>query len=56
LIADRLALSLINLRQVQESGFKKTEVGAVIMKMKQEKRCSWLIRKGNRKKLYIVSG
>lgn len=30
-LADRMALSLINLRQVQESGFKKTEAGAVMM-------------------------
>ncbi|MBU1054141.1 MAG: type I-C CRISPR-associated endonuclease Cas1c [Proteobacteria bacterium] len=30
-IADRLALSLINLRQVQDKGFKKTDSGAVLM-------------------------
>lgn len=30
-IADRLTLSLINLQQVQDKGFKKTESGAVIM-------------------------
>ncbi|MBI4632962.1 MAG: type I-C CRISPR-associated endonuclease Cas1 [Deltaproteobacteria bacterium] len=30
-LADRLALSLINLRQVQEKGFDKTESGAVLM-------------------------
>jgi CRISPR-associated protein Cas1 len=30
-LADRLALSLINLRQVQDKGFKKTETGAVMM-------------------------
>jgi CRISPR-associated protein Cas1 len=30
-IADRLALSLINLQQVQDKGFKKMESGAVIM-------------------------
>jgi len=30
-LADRLALSLINLRQVNAKGFKKTEAGAVIM-------------------------
>jgi len=30
-LADRLALSLINLRQVQNKGFKKTEAGAVMM-------------------------
>ena len=30
-LADRLALSLINLRQVQDKGFNKTEAGAVIM-------------------------
>ncbi|MBU4011262.1 MAG: type I-C CRISPR-associated endonuclease Cas1c, partial [Proteobacteria bacterium] len=29
-IADRLALSLINLRQVQDKGFKKTDSGAVL--------------------------
>ncbi|MFH1076318.1 MAG: type I-C CRISPR-associated endonuclease Cas1c, partial [Pseudomonadota bacterium] len=30
-IADRLALSLINLRQVQKNGFKQSESGAVLM-------------------------
>lgn len=30
-LADRLALSLINLRQVQEKGFNKMETGAVVM-------------------------
>ncbi|WP_028895154.1 type I-C CRISPR-associated endonuclease Cas1c [Syntrophorhabdus aromaticivorans] len=30
-IADRLALSLINLQQVQDKGFKKMESGAVVM-------------------------
>ncbi|MFH0953236.1 MAG: type I-C CRISPR-associated endonuclease Cas1c [Verrucomicrobiota bacterium] len=30
-LADRLALSLVNLRQVQGSGFKTTESGAVVM-------------------------
>jgi CRISPR-associated protein Cas1 len=30
-LADRLALSLINLKQVQEKGFKKTEAGGVLM-------------------------
>lgn len=30
-LADRLALSLINLMQVRDSGFKKTESGAVLM-------------------------
>jgi CRISPR-associated protein Cas1 len=30
-LADRMALSLINLRRVQPSGFKKTEAGAVMM-------------------------
>ncbi len=30
-LADRLALSLINLRQVQNKGFKKTESGGVVM-------------------------
>jgi CRISPR-associated protein Cas1 len=30
-LADRLALSLINLRQVQEKGFKKSDSGAVLM-------------------------
>jgi len=30
-IADRLTLSLINLRQVQDKGFNKTEAGAVMM-------------------------
>jgi CRISPR-associated protein Cas1 len=31
LIADRLALALVNLRQVQQDGFNKTEVGGVLM-------------------------
>jgi CRISPR-associated protein Cas1 len=30
-LADRLALSLINLRQVQEKGFDKSDSGAVLM-------------------------
>jgi CRISPR-associated protein Cas1 len=30
-LADRLALSLINLRQVQDKGFTKTDTGAVLM-------------------------
>lgn len=30
-LADRLALSLINLRQVKDRGFRKTETGAVLM-------------------------
>lgn len=30
-LADRLALNLVNLRQVNDKGFKKTETGAVIM-------------------------
>jgi CRISPR-associated protein Cas1 len=30
-LADRLTLSLINLRQVQDKGFNKTEAGAVMM-------------------------
>jgi CRISPR-associated protein Cas1 len=30
-IGDRLVLSLINLQQVQEKGFRKTDSGAVLM-------------------------
>lgn len=30
-LADRLTLSLINLRQVQDKGFKKEDSGAVLM-------------------------
>jgi CRISPR-associated protein Cas1 len=30
-LADRLALSLINMRQVQDKGFKKSDTGAVLM-------------------------
>ena len=30
-MADRLALSLINLRQVQKKGFKKADSGAILM-------------------------
>lgn len=37
-IADRLALSLINLQQVQSKGFKKTESGAVIMEDETRKK------------------
>jgi len=36
-LADRLALSLINLCQVQEKGFEKTETGAVLMKEEAKK-------------------
>jgi len=31
LIADRLVLALVNMRQVQQNGFTKTEVGGVVM-------------------------
>lgn len=37
-IADRLALSLINLQQVQSKSFKKTESGAVIMEDETRKK------------------
>jgi len=31
ILADRVALSLVNLRQIQPNGFKETESGAVLM-------------------------
>lgn len=37
-IADRLALSLINLQQVQSKGFRKTDSGAVIMEDETRKK------------------
>lgn len=37
LVADRLALSLINLQQVRDTGFSKTESGAVVMDDKTRK-------------------
>ena len=30
-LADRLALSLVNLKQIKGKGFRKTETGAVVM-------------------------
>lgn len=47
-LADRLVLSLINLSQVQKSGFKKTETGAVLMN--DETRKKVLIAYQERKK------
>ncbi|MGA2527025.1 MAG: type I-C CRISPR-associated endonuclease Cas1c [Smithellaceae bacterium] len=46
-LADRLTLSLINLRQVQEKGFNKTEAGAVMMN--DETRRSLLVTYQERK-------
>jgi len=37
LLADRLALSLINLRQVRETGFRVQPVGAVVMNAETRK-------------------
>ncbi|OPY09597.1 MAG: CRISPR-associated endonuclease Cas1 [Syntrophaceae bacterium PtaB.Bin095] len=51
-LADRLALSLINLRQVQEKGFKRMESGAVLMN--DETRKSVLVAYQERKKEEIM--
>jgi CRISPR-associated protein Cas1 len=51
-LADRLVLSLINLRKVQKSGFDKTDSGAVIMS--DETRKEVLITYQNRKQEEIV--
>lgn len=51
-LADRLALSLINLRQVQEKGFKKTEAGAVMMN--DETRKTLLVAYQERKQEEII--
>jgi len=50
--ADRLALSLINLSQVNSGGFKKTETGAVLMT--EEARKSVLVAYQNRKQEEIT--
>jgi len=51
-LADRLALSLINLRQVQGKGFTKTEAGAVMMS--DETRKVLLVKYQERKQEEIV--
>ena len=51
-IADRLVLSLINLRQVQAKGFVKTETGAVLMN--DETRKTVLVAYQERKREEIV--
>lgn len=51
-LADRLALSLINLRQVQDKGFKKTEAGAVTMS--EETRKTLLVAYQERKQEEIL--
>ncbi len=51
-IADRLALSLINLRKINGKGFKKSESGAVLMNDKTKKEL--LISYQNRKKEEIT--
>jgi CRISPR-associated endonuclease Cas1 len=53
--ADRLALSLVNLRQVQAKGFKKTESGAVEMTDDTRKDCWWPTRSASRRKWCIRS-
>jgi CRISPR-associated protein Cas1 len=50
--ADRLVLSLINLRKVQKDGFKKTESGAVLMS--DETRKEVLVSYQNRKQEEIM--
>ncbi|QAA76690.1 MAG: CRISPR-associated protein Cas1 [Candidatus Bipolaricaulis sibiricus] len=47
ILADRLALTLVNLRKVRASGFTKTETGAVVMDDKTRKQVlvSWQKRK-----------
>ena len=51
-LADRLALSLINLRQVQEKGFDKSDSGAVLMN--DETRKKVLVAYQERKQEEIV--
>lgn len=51
-LADRLTLSLINLRQVQGKGFKKEESGAVLMT--DETRKTVLVAYQERKQEEIV--
>ena len=51
-LADRLALSLINLRQVQEKDFKKMETGAVLMN--DDSRKTLLVAYQERKQEEIV--
>ena len=51
-LADRLALSLINLKQVQEKGFKKTESGGVVMDDETRKACSLPIRKESARRFF----
>jgi CRISPR-associated protein Cas1 len=52
ILADRLALSLVNLQEVQSKGFEKTETGAVVMD--EETRKKVLVAYQNRKKEEIV--
>lgn len=51
-LADRLALSLINLRQVQAKGFKKSDTGAVLMN--EDTRKTVLVAYQERKQEEIV--
>ena len=51
-LADRLALSLINLQQVQDKGFKKTDTGSVIMN--DDTRKTVLVSYQERKKGEII--
>ncbi len=51
-LADRLALSLINMRRVQDKGFDKSETGAVLMK--DETRKTVLVAYQERKQEEIV--
>lgn len=51
-LADRLVLSLINLRKIQKNGFRKTESGAVVMS--DETRKEVLISYQNRKQEELV--
>jgi CRISPR-associated protein Cas1 len=51
-LVDRLALSLINLKQIEGTGFKKTETGAVIMDV--ETRKSVIVAYQNRKQEEIT--
>ena len=51
-LADRLVLSLINLRKVQKSGFQKTDSGAVVMS--DETRKEVLVAYQNRKQEEIL--
>jgi CRISPR-associated protein Cas1 len=51
-LADRLALSLINLKQVQDKGFSKTEAGAVMMNDETRKTLLVAYQERKREEIY----